>query len=166
LHVTFATADLCDEHADVGVCEPVFRDYGGRPAFAGPVSTVQCFEDNSRVREALAEAGEGRVLVVDGGGSNRCALVGDLLGQKAVANGWAGIVVYGCVRDSAVLRHLDVGVRAIATSPRRSDRRGEGHRDVSVRFGGVTFTPGEWVYVDTDGVIVARHPLHLDADAG
>ena len=157
--MSFTTADLCDAHDDVEVCEPVFADFGGRQVFAGPITTVQCFEDNSRVREALAENGGGRVLVVDGGGSRNCALVGDVLGQQALDGQWAGVIVFGCIRDSEALRRMDIGIRALATMPRRSDRRGEGHRDVGVRFGGVTFNPGAWVYVDADGIIVAKRQL-------
>jgi regulator of ribonuclease activity A len=120
---------------------------------------VQCFEDNSRVREALAEPGEGRVLVVDGGGSDRCALLGDLLGMKAVQNHWIGVIVFGCVRDVAALNALDLGVRALAAFPRRSDRRGEGQRDAPVRIAGVTFNPGDGVYADRDGMLVAPDRL-------
>ena len=155
-----ATADLCDEHADaVQVCEPAFRAYGGRHAFSGPVCTVRCFEDNSRVKEAVEGPGEGRVLVVDGGGSRRRALFGDKLGSAAVRNGWAGVVVYGCIRDSAELGQMNLGLRALGTMPLRSDKRGEGERDVPVRFAGVTFRPGEHIYVDEDGVVVSHGPL-------
>ena len=154
------TADLCDEHGDrVQVCEPIFHAYGGRKSFHGPVSTVRCFEDNSRVKEAVEGPGEGRVLVVDGGGSRRRALLGDKLGEAAVRNGWAGVIVHGCIRDSAELGRLDLGIRALGTMPLRSDKRGEGERDVPVRFAGVTFRPGEFVYVDQDGVIVAPEAL-------
>jgi len=154
------TADLCDDHGDqVQVCEPVFHAFGGRKAFHGPVSTVRCFEDNSRVREAVESPGNGRVLVVDGGGSRRRALLGDKLGEAAVRNGWAGVVIHGCVRDSAELARMDLGVRALGAMPLRSDKRGEGERDVPVRFAGVTFRPGEFVYVDEDGIIVAPAAL-------
>jgi regulator of ribonuclease activity A len=154
------TADLCDEHGErVQVCEPIFLAYGGRKSFHGPVSTVRCFEDNSRVKEAVEGPGEGRVLVVDGGGSRRRALLGDKLGEAAVRNGWAGVIVHGCIRDSAELGRIDLGIRALGTIPLRSDKRGEGERDVPVRFAGVTFRPGEFVYVDEDGVIVADGPL-------
>jgi len=155
-----ATADLCDEHADaVQVCEPAFRAYGGRHAFSGPVCTVRCFEDNSRIKEAVDGPGEGRVLVVDGGGSRRRALFGGNLGLAAVKNGWAGVIIHGCIRDSAELAQLNLGIRALGTMPLRSEKRGEGERDVPVRFAGVTFRPGEHVYVDEDGVVVARAPL-------
>ena len=151
------TADLCDAHGDeLQICEPVFRAYGGRHAFSGPISTVRCFEDNSRVKEAVDGPGEGRVLVVDGGGSRRRALFGDKLGSAAVRNGWAGVIIHGCIRDSAELGRMDLGIRALGTMPLRSEKRGEGERDVPVRFAGVTFRPGEYVYVDEDGVIVSR----------
>jgi regulator of ribonuclease activity A len=149
------TADLCDDHGDrVQVCEPVFRAYGGRGAFHGPISTVRCFEDNSRVKEAVESPGAGRVLVVDGGGSRRHALLGDKLGLAAVGNGWAGVIIHGCIRDS-----VELGLRALGTIPLRSDKRGEGERDVPVRFAGVTFRPGEFVYADEDGIIVSATAL-------
>ena len=154
------TADLCDEHGDkVQVCEPVFHAFGGRRAFFGEVSTIRCFEDNSRVKEAVESPGAGRVLVVDGGGSRRHALLGDKLGLAAVGNGWAGVIIHGCIRDSAELGRMDLGIRALGTMPLRSDKRGEGEREVPVRFAGVTFRPGDFVYVDEDGVIVAHAPL-------
>ncbi len=154
------TADLCDEHADaVQVCEPVFQAYGGRHAFSGPVSTVRCFEDNSRVKEAVEGPGNGRVLVVDGGGSRRRALFGGNLGNAAVKNGWAGIIIHGCIRDSAELGQLNLGIRALGTMPLRSEKRGEGERDVPVRFAGASFRPGDYVYVDEDGVVVSHAPL-------
>ncbi|RPI16219.1 MAG: RraA family protein [Lysobacterales bacterium] len=157
---THATADLCDAHGDqMQVCEPLFTAYGGRRAFHGPVSTVRCFEDNSRVKEAVESPGEGRVLVVDGGGSRRRALLGGNLGVAAVKNGWSGVIVYGCIRDSAELAPLPLGVRALGTMPLRSEKRGEGERDVPVRFAGVTFRPGDHVYVDEDGVVLSHGPL-------
>ena len=133
--------------------------FGGRRAFHGPISTIRCFEDNSRVKEAVEGPGSGRVLVVDGGGSRRRALLGDKLGLAAVNNGWAGIIIYGCIRDSAELARMDLGVRALGTVPMRSEKKGAGERDVPVRFAGVTFRPGEFVYVDEDGIIVAAAPL-------
>jgi regulator of ribonuclease activity A len=155
-----STADLCDEFGDsVQVCEPIFHAFGGRHAFSGPVSTVRCFEDNSRVREAVASPGQGHVLVVDGGGSRRRALLGDKLGLAAVSNGWAGVIIHGCIRDSAELGRMDLGVRALGTMPLRSDKRGEGERDVPVRFAGVTFRPGDYVFVDEDGIILSHQPL-------
>ncbi len=157
---TKGTADLCDEHGDeLQVCEPIFQMFGGRRAFAGPVSTVRCFEDNTRVKEAVDGPGEGRVLVVDGGGSRRRALFGDKLGSAAVKNGWAGVIIYGCIRDSGELGQMNLGLRALGTMPLRSDKRGEGERDIPVRFAGATFRPGDYVYVDEDGVIVSHRPL-------
>ena len=157
---TPATADLCDRHGDaVHACEPVFHPYGGRRAFAGPASTVRCFEDNSKVKEAVESPGQGRVLVVDGGGSRRHALLGGNLGLAAVRNGWAGVIIHGCVRDSAELNALDLGIRALGTIPVRSEKRGEGERDVTVRFAGATFRPGDHVYVDEDGIVVSQAPL-------
>ena len=154
------TADLCDDHGEhVQVCEPVFHLYGARRAFHGPISTVFCFEDNSRVKEAVESPGQGRVLVVDGGGSRRRALLGGNLGLAAVNNGWAGVIIHGCIRDSAELAGMNLGLRALGTVPMRSVKRGAGERDVPVRFAGVTFRPGEFVYVDDDGIIVSAQPI-------
>lgn len=158
--MTFRTADLCDQFSDeLDVCDPLFRDYGGRRAFAGPIATIKCFEDNSRVRDLVAEAGAGRVLVLDAGGSLRRAVLGDLLAQKAVDNGWSGVLVYGCIRDSVAIGAMPLGVKALATHPLKTDKRNEGQRDLPVRFAGVTFRSGDWLYADEDGVIVARRPL-------
>ena len=153
---SWATTDLCDRFADrLAIAAPLFRSFGGRRRFHGAIATVRCFEDNSLVRERLAEPGGGRVLVVDGGGSMKCALVGDQLGASGVANGWGGVVVWGCVRDSTALAALDLGVLALAVHPLRSVKRGQGERDVAVAFAGVTFQPGAHLYADEDGVIVA-----------
>lgn len=158
--MTFKTADLCDEHASaVEIAEPIFRDFGGQKSFHGPIATLKVFEDNTLVRQALETAGEGRVLVVDGGGSTRCALVGDVLAQLAVDHGWAGLVVYGCIRDSAAIAELPLGLKALHAVPNKSQKRGEGQRDLPVRFAGVTFKPGHYLYADSDGVIVAAEPL-------
>ena len=154
------TADLCDRHRDaVEVLEPGLRSLGGRRRFGGPVSTVVVFEDNVLVREALSEPGEGQILVVDGGASDRCALVGDQLAGVAVSNGWAGIVVNGFIRDSVAIAELDLGVLALGTSPMASVKKGEGKRNEMVRFGGVSIAPGQFLYADEDGVIVAEHDL-------
>ncbi|SVD48331.1 uncharacterized protein METZ01_LOCUS401185 [marine metagenome] len=156
----FQTADLSDEFTDhTLVVEPMFSDFGTRPCFSGPIATLKVFEDNSLVRETLSEAGEGRVLVVDGGGSMRCALVGDRLAELARDQGWAGIVVYGCIRDSMVIDGIDIGVKAIGTHPRKSIKRGVGERGIEVTFGGVTFTPGHFLYADGDGVLVSPKAL-------
>jgi regulator of ribonuclease activity A len=158
--VEFKTADLCDQYAEeIEVCAPMFRAYGGRIRFAGPAATIKCFEDNSRVREAVGEPGDGRVLVIDAGGSMRRAVLGDMLAQKAVDSGWKGVLVYGCIRDAAAIERMPIGVRAMGTCPLKTDKRGEGQRDLPVRFAGVTIQPGDWVYADEDGVIVSRRKL-------
>jgi regulator of ribonuclease activity A len=158
--VPFRTADLCDRYSDeLEVCEPLFRDYGGRRTFHGPVATVKCFEDNSRVRELVAEPGGGRVLVIDAGGSLRRAVLGDLLAQKALENGWTGVIVYGCLRDSAAIGQMELGVKALGTCPLKTDKRNEGQRDLLVRFASATFHPGDFVYADEDGIVVARRAL-------
>ncbi|MDF2445692.1 MAG: ribonuclease activity regulator protein RraA [Moraxellaceae bacterium] len=158
--MTFVTCDLCDDHPDhVRVCEPMFASFGGREAFGGQIVTVKCHEDNSRVKELLATPGQGRVLVVDGGGSLRCALMGDLIGDSAVKNGWEGVIIYGCVRDVDALAGLDLGVHAVAAIPLKSVRKGVGDTNIPVTFGGVTFRPGEFVYADNNGVIVADRNL-------
>jgi len=160
MKVERATADICDAYADrVQVCEPLFQSYGGITAMHGGVSTVRCFEDNSRVKEAVESPGQGRILIVDGGGSRRHALFGGNLGKAAVRNGWAGVIIYGCVRDSAELGGLKLALRALGTMPLRSEKRGEGERDMPVRFAGVTFRPGDYVYADEDGIVVAREQL-------
>ncbi len=159
--MSLKTTDLCDDHSDhLRIVSPLFRCYGGRRLFNGPVSTVKVFEDNSLVRAALEEPGEGRVLVVDGGGSMRCALLGDNLAELGLKNGWAGALVYGCVRDSADLAKIDFGVKALNTHPLKSVKKGVGERDVPVTFAGVTFHPGHWLYADEDGVIVASDAVH------
>lgn len=148
------TADLSDANPAAAIAEPGLVDFGGRPAFSGPIRTVRCFEDNSLVRSTLEEQGEGAVLVVDGGGSHDCALLGDRLGALAIVNGWSGVIVYGCVRDTADLTRMDLGVRALAAHPRRSVKGGAGEQDVAVSFLGVDFVPGHWAYVDSDGIVV------------
>jgi regulator of ribonuclease activity A len=155
----FKTADLCDEfEQSVAVTEPLLRDYGGTTSFYESLATVKVFEDNVLVREALT-AGQGRVLVVGGGGSTRCALVGDRLAQLAYENGWAGIIVDGCIRDSDEISRIPVGVKARHTVPKKSAKEGVGKRDVPVRFAGLTFTPGHYLYADPDGIIVADQDL-------
>ena len=150
-----SVADLCDAHeGEIEVCELQFRDFGGKTAFSGLIRTVRCHEDNSMVKQTLSEPGHGCVLVVDGGGSLHRALVGDMLGADAVKNGWAGVVVNGAVRDTAVLGTLDLGVKALGSHPMRSVKRGEGVVDCPVAFGGVVFLPGDRLYADEDGVAV------------
>ncbi len=155
-----ATTDLCDQHGDhVQVAEPIFRFFGGREQFSGPISTIKIHEDNSLVRAALEEPGRGQVLVVDGGGSMRCALLGDQLAALAINNGWNGVVVYGCVRDTKLLATMELGVLALAAHPRRSEKRNEGQRNVPLAMAGIRFAPGAYLYADADGVIVSDHPL-------
>lgn len=154
------TADLCDQHrGHLQIAEPLLRHFGGRRAFGGQITTVKIRDDNALVRATLEEGGGGRVLVVDGGGSLRCALVGDVLGGLARSNGWAGIVVFGCVRDSAELAAIDVGVLALTTCPMRGTQGHEGRRDVPVSFAGVSFTPGHYLYADEDGLVLSESPL-------
>ncbi|MGQ0587849.1 MAG: ribonuclease E activity regulator RraA [Gammaproteobacteria bacterium] len=159
--MSLATADLADAHPEAQVCEPLFRDFGGRPAFHGAIKTLKVFEDNQLLRATLETRGEGRVLVVDAGGSMRCAVLGGKLGTLAVQNRWAGLLVYGCVRDSRELAGQDVGVKALAAHPRKSEKGlHSAHADRAVTFAGVTFRPGAWLYADADGVIVAEQPIH------
>ena len=156
----FKTADLCDQFStDLQIAAPIFRHFGGKQRFAGPAATIKCFEDNSRVKEAVGEPGNGRVLVVDGGGSMRCALLGDLLAKQATDNGWAGVVVNGCIRDSADMKEFSLGVVALASFPLRSEKKGEGQRDVIVQLPGARVRPGDWIYADVDGLVVAPRKL-------
>ncbi len=155
-----ATTDLSDAHADiVGHADPIFLDYGGRPAFHGPVTTLKVFEDNVLVRHSVESPGLGRVLVIDGGGSMRCALFGGNLAKLGADNGWAGVVIFGCVRDRGELEAEPLGVKALGHHPRRSTRKGLGEVDVTVTFAGLTFSPGDWLYADRDGLIVAPSAL-------
>lgn len=155
-----ATTDLSDGHPGlVRHAEPLFRDYGGRLAFSGPVVTLHVPNDNSKVREAVEGPGEGRVLVVDGGGLTNCALFGGNLGKLAEQNGWAGVVVNGCVRDTAELSECAIGVKALAAHPKRSEKRGLGEKDVTVSFAGLTIAPGEWLYADGDGIVVSAEKI-------
>ncbi|MDM7455754.1 MAG: ribonuclease E activity regulator RraA [Tepidimonas sp.] len=161
----FSTCDLCDAHkGDTSgafrVLPAVFRAFGGRDHFGGPVSTVKCHEDNSLVKAALDEPGQGRVLVVDGGASLRRALVGGNLAAAAARNGWAGVVVDGCVRDVAELAQTPVGIRALSAVPMPTEKRGQGQRDVAVQIQGVWVRPGDWLYADADGIVVTAQPLH------
>jgi regulator of ribonuclease activity A len=148
--------DLCDAHPElVRVAEPMFSNFGGRIAFGGTITTIKCFEDNSLVADVVKTPGEGRVLVVDAGGSTRCGMVGDNLAADAARNGWQGIVVYGCVRDVDVLAEIDVGIQALAPHPMKSVKRGVGERDLVVHFAGVSFVPGQYLYADNNGVLVS-----------
>ncbi len=163
--MTFATTDLCDAHEDkltagmLAVLPPVFMSFGRVKKFCGPAATLKVFEDNALVRSALETQGSGRVLVVDGGGSMRCALVGGNLGLLAQKNGWAGIIVNGCIRDSAEINACDIGIRALALHPQKSVKKGVGDVEIKVSIGGVPIRPGDWVYADEDGVLIAHEKL-------
>ena len=162
--MTFKTPDLCDEfECELGktlrVVAPMFQRYGSRSSFSGEIVTLKIFEDNSLVREAFAEDGKGKVLVIDGGGSLRCALVGVQFAILAQKNGWEGVIVYGCIRDSGDINGIDIGVRALNTHPQKSIKKGVGDRSITVTFGGVTFVPGEYLYADEDGVLVSGKAL-------
>ena len=165
------TGDLCDVHkasadASFRVLPPVFRDYGRRVRFAGIISTVKCFEDNSFVKTALEEPGAGRVLVVDGGGSLRRALVGGNIAAAAAKNGWAGVVIDGCVRDSAELAQCDIGIRALALVPMPTERGNAGQRNVALHIHGVWLLPGEWLVADEDGIVVMPAPSAASVTKG
>lgn len=160
----FSTCDFCDEHKaeDLGlfrVLPPVFRSFGGVTEFSGAISTVKCHEDNTLVKAAVESPGHGRVLVIDGGGSLRRALVGGNLAATAARNGWSGLVVDGCVRDAAELQACALGIRALALMPLPTEKRNEGQRDVAVQIQGVWVRPGEWLYADADGIVVSAAAL-------
>ena len=158
----FVTPDLCDENpALVRIVEPMFNNYGAKRCFGGEIVTVKCHEDNSVVKANVAKPGKGKVMVVDGGGSKRCALLGDMLAAKAAENEWEGIIIYGCIRDVDEINETDLGVQALATIPIKSNRQDRGDLNVVIQFGGVTFKPGEYVYADNNGVIVSSEPLKL-----
>ncbi len=149
------TADLVDEiGADVRSCDLQFRQLGGRTEFAGPITTVRCFQDNALLKSVLSEPGDGRVLVIDGDGSLHTALVGDVIAELGRSNGWAGLIVNGAVRDAATLRTLDIGIKALGTNPRKSTKTGAGERDVVISLGGIEFRPAEVAFSDDDGIVV------------
>ena len=154
------TADLCDDHPDVRVCQMTFIDFAKRTHFHGQITTFSTFEDNKGIREILAEGGKGRVLVVDGRGSRRRALTGGNIAAEAEQYGWEGLVYNGCIRDQHEFTDLDLGVKAMAATPMRPRTDGIGLKDVDVNFGGIVIRPGEWLYADLDGVIVSEKKLH------
>jgi regulator of ribonuclease activity A len=162
---SFATTDLCDAHeaaladGSLAVLPPVFKAFGKRIAFCGPAATLKVFEDNALVRATLETAGQGQVLVVDGGGSLRCALVGGQLGLLAEKNGWAGVLVNGCIRDSAEIDACDIGVRALALNPQRAAKKGIGESNVRMSIAGIAIAPGDWIYVDADGILASHTEL-------
>ena len=160
----FVTCDLLDANPESQVCLPniegkSFYSFGGKDKFCGEIVTVKCFEDNSRVKELLATDGSGKVLVVDGGASMRCALMGDMIAESAVKNHWNGVVIYGCVRDVDAIAELDLGVHALAAIPQKSNRKGIGEVDLTLYFGGVTINSGDYIYADNNGIVVAKEKL-------
>ncbi len=158
MKMVISCADLCDRFGDsLSYLESnQFRHFGGTRIFAGPIRTVKCSDDNSRVKEILASPGNGAVLIVDNSASLRRAVVGDLIAQSASDNGWSGIVVNGCIRDSAAVGQMPIGIYAVGTTPRKTERKGAGEKDLPVEFSGVRFIPGHWVYVGSDGLIVSE----------
>ncbi|MAS25279.1 MAG: ribonuclease activity regulator protein RraA [Oceanospirillaceae bacterium] len=158
----YITPDLCDEYPDlVQVVEPMFTNYGGIESFGGEIVTVKCYEDNSKVKELVEQDGKGKVMVIDGGASMRKALMGDMIAEKAAKHGWEGAIIYGCIRDVDAIMETDLGVQALATVPLKTDKRGLGDINVPVKFGGVEFIPGQYVYADNNGVIVSPEPLSM-----
>lgn len=158
----FVLPDVFDANEGViHAAEPVFGSFGGVPAFYGPIRTIKCFEDNSVIAERVREPGEGAVLVVDGGGSMRCALLGDNLASAAIENGWAGVVIYGCLRDVDEIAEMPLGIQALAPHPQKSVKRGVGDRDMVVRFAGLTFAPDAWLYADANGIGVSAVELNI-----
>jgi regulator of ribonuclease activity A len=156
----FSTPDLCDMHPEqVRVLDPLFRSYGGHSCFGGEIVTVKCFEDNSRVKELAAQDGRGKVMVVDGGGSLRRALLGDLVAESAVRNGWAGFLIFGCVRDVAAIAALPLGIMALNACPVKTERKNIGDVNVPIAFAGQAFHPGEYIYADGSGILVSSQNL-------
>ncbi|MDF1689111.1 MAG: ribonuclease E activity regulator RraA [Cycloclasticus sp.] len=158
--MTFKTADLCDDFSDtIQVATPMFQSFGGNSRFSGSIQTVKIFEDNVLVRNMLSEKSNGDVLVVDGGGSLRCALLGDMLAEMGYKNGWSGVIVYGCIRDSIDINNMPIGVRALQTNPLKSIKKGWGDKNIPVTFAGVTFNPDDFLYADEDGIILSKQAL-------
>lgn len=158
-----STPDLSDSNTElVSVVEPLFYNYGGRNSFHGEIVTIKCFEDNSLVKDTAGTNGNGKVMVVDGGGSLRRALIGNLIAKDAVKNGWEGFVIYGCIRDVDILQRLDIGVKALNTNPLKTERKGIGDLNVPVSFGGVEFIPGGFIYADNNGILVSPVRLNLE----
>ena len=155
----FSTPDLSDAASQARAIELAFGNYGGVKVFSGPAVTIKCHEDNSLVKQAVGEAGEGRVLVVDGGGSRRRALLGDMLAEQAASNNWAGLVIFGVIRDVDEIGATAVGVQALGTIPVKTEKLGVGQRDIPVSFGGVDILPGDYIYADNNGVLVSREAL-------
>ncbi len=160
--MTYSVPDICDEFLEeISVLEPLFSSFGGKQRFSGEIITIRCFEDNSVLRDVVRTEGRGRVIVVDGGGSLRRALFGDMLAAKAEENGWQGVVINGCVRDVEILETIDLGVKALNCHPVKTDKRGEGQLNVPVSFAGVFFKPGQYLYTDQNGTVIASRDLGL-----
>lgn len=160
--MNISTPDLCDEYPDlVRVVEPMFLNLGGKESFGGEIVTIKCFEDNSVVKETANSPGDGKVIVVDGGGSMRRALCGDLVAESAMKNGWVGFIIYGCIRDVDEISEMDIGMQALGTYPVKTEKKGVGDLNIPVTFGGVTFNPGEYLYADNNGVIISNNFLKL-----
>ena len=154
-----STPDLCDQYPElVRVVEPMLSNFGGREQFCGQITTIKCFEDNSLVKQLVGTSGEGRVIVVDAGGSLRRACLGDMLAEQAASNGWAGLIIYGCIRDVDQIRATDIGVQALGVHPMKTDKKGVGELNIPVTFGGVTFAPKDYVYADNNGIILSAQP--------
>ncbi|MDN5812707.1 MAG: ribonuclease E activity regulator RraA [Micrococcaceae bacterium] len=152
--MTFTTCDLFDDDESLQTLSLQLQNLGGRTRFSGPVRTIRCDRDNALLKQTLNSPGEGAVLVVDGGGSLETALMGDMIGEAAVANGWSGVVIHGCIRDRVALAGLDLGVKAMGSNPRKSSKHGTGEADVVLAFGGVDFRPGAMLHSDEDGIVV------------
>lgn len=158
--MNISTPDLCDANPElVRIVEPLFKNFGGKKSFGGEIVTIKCFEDNSLVKENAGQNGKGKIMVVDGGGSLKKALLGDLIAETAMNNGWAGFIIYGCIRDVEQIDSMDIGVKALNSTPLKTERKGEGELNVPVTFAGVTFSPGEYVYSDETGIIVSSKQL-------
>lgn len=158
--MNISTPDLCDANPDlVQILEPIFKNYGGKSSFGGEIVTIKCYEDNSHVKETAATNGSGKVMVIDGGGSLNKALLGDLITESALNNGWQGFIIYGCIRDVEPISSMQIGVKALNSIPLKTKRKGEGEKNIPVNFGGVTFNPGEYVYSDKTGIVVSEKPL-------
>ncbi len=163
--MNISTPDLCDGNPKlVRILEPIFANFGGKASFGGEVVTIKCFEDNSRVKESAATDGTGKVMVVDGGGSLKKALLGDLIAEDAMNNGWEGFVIYGCIRDVEAIGHMEIGVKALNSIPLKTQRKGVGDLSVPINIGGVTIKPGEYIYADNTGIIVSPEPLIKSID--
>jgi len=160
--LNYTVPDICDDFLSrIQVLEPLFTEFGGSNKFSGEVVTIKCFEDNSLVKQTLATDGHDKVLVVDGGGSLRCALLGDMLGAMAAKNGWQGVLINGCVRDVEILKNINLGVRALNCHPLKSEKRNEGQLNIRLHFAGVEFKPGQYLYADENGIVVAHTQLNL-----